>query len=92
MATVNIDGVTINAKDFIKTYEPDPRFPNQNQTKHCWTSYNEFHLCRAARGEGTPLCEQFRRTYTSMCPEEWIQKWDEQRANGLFAGPANKVK
>jgi hypothetical protein len=26
--------------------------------------------------------------YHSLCPSEWIEKWDEQRENGTFPGPA----
>lgn len=27
----------------IETAPFDPRFPQQNQAKHCYTRYNEFH-------------------------------------------------
>jgi hypothetical protein len=23
----------------------------------------------------------------SMCPEEWVTKWEEQRASGTYPGP-----
>lgn len=29
----------------IETAPFDPRFPQQNQAKHCYTRYNEFHKC-----------------------------------------------
>ena len=29
----------------------DARFPNQNQTKHCWQNYVDYHKCINAKGE-----------------------------------------
>ncbi|KAI4817319.1 hypothetical protein E4T44_10523, partial [Aureobasidium sp. EXF-8845] len=29
----------------------DARFPNQNQTKHCWQNYVDYHKCILAKGE-----------------------------------------
>eukprot|EP00276_Gloeochaete_wittrockiana_P006516 CAMPEP_0184645132 /NCGR_PEP_ID=MMETSP0308-20130426/1675_1 /TAXON_ID=38269 /ORGANISM="Gloeochaete witrockiana, Strain SAG 46.84" /LENGTH=78 /DNA_ID=CAMNT_0027073967 /DNA_START=80 /DNA_END=316 /DNA_ORIENTATION=+ len=73
--------------EIVKTVDVDQRFPNTNQTKHCWTKYCEYYACIKAKGEDEPLCTQFKRAYASLCPDEWVEKWEEQRANGKFAGP-----
>eukprot|EP00161_Ancyromonas_sigmoides_P020569 TRINITY_DN598_c1_g1_i1.p1 TRINITY_DN598_c1_g1~~TRINITY_DN598_c1_g1_i1.p1 ORF type:complete len:121 (-),score=17.28 TRINITY_DN598_c1_g1_i1:94-456(-) len=78
----------------MPTAKNDSRFPYTNQSKHCWFSYVEFHRCvRMANGEMTGpndpgSCLPLRRQYHSLCPSEWIEKWDEQRENGTFPGPA----
>lgn len=39
----------------IETAPFDPRFPQTNQAKHCYTRYNEFHKCvPLPRGPSTP--------------------------------------
>merc|ERR1712183_135602 len=48
----------------------DARFPNQNQTKHCWQNYVDYH--------------QFILAYRSLCPSSWCERWDDQRENGTF--------
>ena len=40
----------------IETAPFDPRFPQTNQAKHCYTRYNEFHKC-------VPLPPQGRRRH-----------------------------
>lgn len=36
----------------------DARFPNQNQTKHCWQNYVDYHKCILAKGEDFKPCRQ----------------------------------
>ncbi|KAK9454150.1 cytochrome c oxidase, subunit VIb [Dipodascopsis uninucleata] len=64
----------------------DPRFPNQNQTAHCWQNYVDYFKCVAAKGDTFRPCLQFQNSYRMLCPASWIEKWDEQRDNGNFAG------
>ncbi|CAD5188142.1 cytochrome c oxidase subunit 6b-1-like [Musa acuminata AAA Group] len=71
----------------IETAPADFRFPTTNQTRHCFTRYIEYHRCIAAKGEGAPECDKFAKYYRSLCPSEWIERWNEQRANGTFPGP-----
>ncbi|XP_028790608.1 cytochrome c oxidase subunit 6b-2 isoform X1 [Neltuma alba] len=71
----------------LKTAPADFRFPTTNQTRHCFTRYVEFHRCVAAKGEGSGDCERFAKYYRSLCPGEWVEKWNEQRDNGTFPGP-----
>ncbi|XP_010916710.1 cytochrome c oxidase subunit 12, mitochondrial [Elaeis guineensis] len=71
----------------LETAPADFRFPTTNQTRHCFTRYIEYHKCVAAKGEGAPECEKFAKYYRSLCPSEWIERWNEQRENGTFPGP-----
>ncbi|XP_058096349.1 cytochrome c oxidase subunit 6b-3-like, partial [Magnolia sinica] len=71
----------------IETAPADFRFPTTNQTRHCFTRYVEYHRCTAAKGEGAPECDKFAKYYRSLCPGDWIDRWNEQRENGTFPGP-----
>ncbi|KAE9375451.1 cytochrome c oxidase polypeptide VIb [Stipitochalara longipes BDJ] len=62
----------------------DARFPNQNQTKHCWQNYVDYHKCILAKGEDFAPCRQFFLAYRSLCPSAWCERWDDQRSNGTF--------
>ncbi|GAB7360360.1 hypothetical protein MBLNU230_g8318t1 [Neophaeotheca triangularis] len=62
----------------------DARFPNQNQTKHCWQNYVDYHKCILAKGEDFKPCRQFYLAYRSLCPSSWCERWDDQRENGTF--------
>ncbi|KAF5461290.1 hypothetical protein F2P56_017403, partial [Juglans regia] len=71
----------------LKTAPADFRFPTTNQTRHCFTRYIEFHRCLAAKGEESVDCAKFAKYYRSLCPGEWVERWNEQRENGSFPGP-----
>lgn len=71
----------------VRTSPVDRRFPTTNQTKHCWARYLEFHACAAAKDADDPECAKFKRWYRSLCPEEWVEKWDTLREEGRFPGP-----
>ncbi|XP_057973824.1 cytochrome c oxidase subunit 6b-1 [Malania oleifera] len=71
----------------LETAPADFRFPTTNQTRHCFTRYIEYHRCIAAKGEDAPECDKFAKYYRSLCPGEWIERWNEQRENGTFPGP-----
>lgn len=51
----------------------DARFPNTNQSKHCWQSYSDYYKCINARGEEFTGCKQFFKTFKSICPNEWVR-------------------
>ncbi|KAL2116611.1 hypothetical protein VTJ04DRAFT_8779 [Mycothermus thermophilus] len=57
----------------------DARFPNVNQTKHCWQNYVDYHKCILAKGEDFAPCRQFWLAYRSLCPSSWYERWDAQR-------------
>jgi cytochrome c oxidase subunit 6b len=45
----------------------DARFPNQNQTKHCWQNYVDYHKCINAKGEDFKPCRQVcARPYSTL--------------------------
>ncbi|CAA7395139.1 unnamed protein product [Spirodela intermedia] len=71
----------------LETAPADFRFPTTNQTRHCFTRYIEYHRCINAKGEGAPECDKFAKYYRSLCPSEWVERWNEQRENGTFPGP-----
>ncbi|KAF2460230.1 cytochrome c oxidase, subunit VIb [Lineolata rhizophorae] len=62
----------------------DARFPNQNQTKHCWQNYVDYQKCIIAKGEDFAPCHQFKLAYRSLCPSGWTERWDEQRGECFF--------
>ncbi|KAF8207556.1 cytochrome c oxidase subunit VIb [Mycena galopus ATCC 62051] len=74
----------LSKKYTLQTAAFDARFPNQNQTRNCWQNYCDYFRCINARGEGFEPCKRFQRSYHSLCPNEWISKWDDQRESGTF--------
>ncbi|KAK7329872.1 hypothetical protein VNO77_24053 [Canavalia gladiata] len=82
-----VTGVSLMAEIDLKTAPADFRFPTTNQTRHCFTRYIEFHRCLAAKGENSGECEKFAKYYRSLCPGEWVERWNEQRDSGTFPGP-----
>ncbi|CAK9213025.1 unnamed protein product [Sphagnum troendelagicum] len=76
----------LRAVDDVKTAPMDYRFPTTNQAKHCYTRYNEFHKCAAEKGEDAKECKKYAKYYRSLCPGDWIDKWNEERENGTFPG------
>lgn len=68
----------------LQTFGNDPRYPNQNQTHRCFTSYVDYYRCVAAKGEDFAPCKEFFRTFSSLCPVSWVEKWDGQRDDGTF--------
>ncbi|KAL8243169.1 hypothetical protein R6Q59_009427 [Mikania micrantha] len=71
----------------LETAPGDYRFPTTNQSRHCFTRYVEYHRCVAAKGEDASECDKFAKYYRSLCPGEWVDRWNEQRENGTFPGP-----
>ncbi|CAG7820166.1 unnamed protein product [Allacma fusca] len=68
----------------IGTAPFDPRFPNQNQTKHCFTSFVDYKRCTKLRGEDYAPCKYFEKAYNSLCPNAWVEKWESQIEEGTF--------
>ncbi|XP_021720000.1 cytochrome c oxidase subunit 6b-1-like [Chenopodium quinoa] len=71
----------------------DFHFPTTNQTRHCLTRYiiianilSSFR-CTAAKGEDALECDKFAKFYRSLCPGEWIDRWNEPRENDIFPRP-----
>lgn len=70
----------------LETVPFDPRFPNTNQTRHCYQSYVDYHRCQRIRGEKYAPCDYFKKVFNALCPNSWVEKWDDQRAEGTFPG------
>ncbi|CAG8517295.1 5878_t:CDS:2 [Ambispora gerdemannii] len=68
----------------LQTVGFDARFPNTNQTRHCWQNYVDYYKCINARGEDFPPCKQFFKAYHSLCPAYYKEKWDGLRQDGTF--------
>lgn len=79
----NMDPETVKPSDLI-TAPFDPRFPHQNQTKYCYQMFLDFHRCIKLRGKGYKACEYFERNSKELCPNSWLEKWEDQIANGTF--------
>lgn len=76
------------AMELIKSIKTTPRkdnFPAQNQASHCWNRYNEWVMCLKTTKDEEG-CKQMRQLALSICPYIWYEKWDEERADGNFAG------
>ncbi|KAI8800714.1 cytochrome c oxidase, subunit VIb [Cladochytrium replicatum] len=78
------------SQPILKTVGFDARFPNTNQTKNCWQNYVDYFKCVDAKGEDFKPCHQFRQAFTSLCPDSWVEQWDEQREAGVFPALAKK--
>jgi cytochrome c oxidase subunit 6b len=71
--------------DDIKTAAIDMRFPSTNQARYCYTRYNEYYKCLKEKGEEAP-CAPYKRAFLSLCPNDWVERWEESRANGAWPG------
>ncbi|RKF73431.1 hypothetical protein GcM1_244099 [Golovinomyces cichoracearum] len=59
-------------KNFVFVTGYDARFPNQNQTKHCWQNYVDYGKCTLARGEDFAPCRQVYLTQ-SKGPKYYVK-------------------
>ncbi|KAF7401526.1 hypothetical protein HZH68_007346 [Vespula germanica] len=75
---------------FLSSPGLDPRFQQQNQTLRCYVMYTDFYRCEHILGEGHEACAWFKRVFTSICPNDWINNWDELRTSGRL--PWHKYK
>ena len=46
------------------------------QARTCYTRYNEFYKCKAVKSEEDPECRAHQRAYRSLCPGDWVDRWD----------------
>ncbi|NWY08251.1 CX6B1 oxidase, partial [Nothoprocta ornata] len=50
---------------------------------------SDYHRCMkalTAKHRDVTPCLWYFRVFKSICPMFWIQRWDEQRADGTFPG------
>ncbi|KAJ7573868.1 cytochrome c oxidase subunit VIb [Mycena floridula] len=78
------EGEDLKSKYVLQTVPFDARFPNTNQTFNCFQNYTDYFKCISAKGDDYAPCKQFKRAYHTLCPNEWIGRWDEARENGTF--------
>jgi len=63
------------------------RFPNQNQTKHCWINYVDYYRCVKHYEGENPKFDKFKNAFQDLCPNAWMSEWDNQREAGTFPAP-----
>lgn len=44
--------------------------------------YTDFYRCEHILGEGHEACTYFKKVFTTICPNFWIERWDELRVTG----------
>ncbi|CAD6909347.1 unnamed protein product [Tilletia laevis] len=67
--------------------QPEPEqalLPEVSKAPSSLQLYLDYFRCINAKGEEHTPCKHFYRKYHSLCPNEWIAKWDEQRENNAF--------
>ncbi|XP_023312568.1 cytochrome c oxidase subunit 6b-2-like [Anoplophora glabripennis] len=68
----------------IETALADPRFQNTNVTNWCFATFVDYHRCRRLLGEENECCEQFAKIFKSICPNDWVSRWEDQLEVGTF--------
>jgi hypothetical protein len=48
--------------------------------------YNEWIMCLKGTSGDEDACKGVRQMAHSICPDEWVSLWDEQREENSFAG------
>ena len=48
--------------------------------------YNEWVLCLKKTDGDEDACKPMRQFALSICPDDWYNKWDEEREEGTFSG------
>ncbi|XP_063689774.1 uncharacterized protein LOC134822579 [Bolinopsis microptera] len=71
-------------KKFIWSPKYDPRYPSFNQGPKCNQYFIDFQKCIWKKGEGYKPCDWFRHHYEHICPQPWIEKWNDQLDRGVF--------
>ena len=63
---------------------------NYLHSRNCFQNYLDFYRCTNLRGEDYEPCQYFKKSFKTICPNDWIARWDEQREEGRF--PADLTK
>lgn len=70
----------------VGTAPLDFRFPSVNQARTCYTHYNEYYKCINEKGDGSDECKYHKKFVNSICPNEWVENWEELRSDGRWFG------
>mmetsp|Transcript_17085 Transcript_17085/g.25270 ORF Transcript_17085/g.25270 Transcript_17085/m.25270 type:complete len:88 (+) Transcript_17085:37-300(+) len=70
----------------VKNVNPSKKFSTTNQARYCWNLYNEWMLCMKKNDLDEEKCMTPRFVADTFCPDEWYQKWDEDREEEKFTG------
>ncbi|KAJ4728773.1 Cytochrome c oxidase subunit [Melia azedarach] len=73
-------------KDPVESSETAPaesHFPTMNQTRRCYARYVQYLKCIQEKGKTAPECEKFAEYYRFVCPNEWIEDWNKERASAI---------
>ncbi|VVA93345.1 unnamed protein product [Arabis nemorensis] len=62
----------------------DKGFPVTSETRHCFNRYMQYHKCVEKKGSDANDCNNLRDYVRSLCPEELVEKWEEQRKLGTL--------
>merc|ERR1711879_211927 len=82
----NENGEEMVTKPFkFVTAGTDARFPNVNQTKHCWQNYVDYHKCIIAKGGTSLLAASFGSLTARSAPQDGTSAGtsNERRASSL---------
>ena len=50
------------------------------------TLYNEWVFCLKQTSGDEEACKKKRWLANNICPNEWMERWDDEREEGKFAG------
>uniref|UniRef100_A0A803YEM0 Cytochrome c oxidase assembly factor 6 homolog n=2 Tax=Meleagris gallopavo TaxID=9103 RepID=A0A803YEM0_MELGA len=53
--------------------------PTMEERKACWAARDEFWRCLDGHTEDAPQCEKLRRSFESLCPQQWVKYFDKRR-------------
>ncbi|XP_042665529.1 cytochrome c oxidase assembly factor 6 homolog [Centrocercus urophasianus] len=53
--------------------------PTMEERKACWAARDEFWRCLDGHTEDAPRCEKLRRSFESLCPQQWVKYFDKRR-------------
>ncbi|GBP06450.1 Cytochrome c oxidase subunit 6B2 [Eumeta japonica] len=76
LSTTETGGITPGEPEMtikLETVPFDPRFPNQNQTRHCYQSYLDYFAARRNVERIYEPCNYFKKAFHSLCPNAWIE-------------------
>ena len=62
------------------------RARRDNRRRRTRAGYNEWVLCLKKTDGDEDACKPMRQFALSICPDDWYNKWDEEREEGTFSG------